>query len=278
MNRRKFLTRLSLTLGGAALLASYPLWIERQIVLVNTYRIPVPRLPRAFHGFRLVHLTDLHYGFLVSLKFLQSVVKRANRIPRDVTICTGDIVDVRDSSRQIDRVWPLLSHLQAPGGVFSVLGNHDHWADGDRSRFWLRRTGQDLSKKAVCFTRNGQRLWMAGTGDLMEDHVPLDSVIRNIPKDDCRIVLAHNPDTADTDYRSPVDLMISGHTHGGQVRVPFYGSPVLPVRNKTYSCGVKQTPKGYPIFISRGIGWSILPIRFNCYPEIAVLELVSGSA
>ncbi|MFP4350537.1 MAG: metallophosphoesterase [Desulfococcaceae bacterium] len=176
MNRRKFLTRFTLTLGGAALLASYPLWIERQIVLVNTYRIPVPRLPGAFHGFRLVHLTDLHYGFLVSLEFLQSVVKRANRIPRDVTICTGDIVDVRDSSRQIDRVWPLLSHLRAPGGVFSVLGNHDHWADGDRSRFWLRRTGQDLSKKAVCFTRNGQRLWMAGTGDLMEDHVPLDSV------------------------------------------------------------------------------------------------------
>lgn len=144
MNRRAFLSYTAATLGGAALLASYPVWIERGIVMVDTYRVPVPRLPKAFEGFR--------------------------------------------------------------------------------------------------------------------------------------IVLAHNPDTADTAYEAPVDFMISGHTHGGQVRIPFFGSPILPVRNKTYSQGVKQTPKKYPIFISRGIGWSILPIRFNCYPEIAVLELVSGSA
>ncbi|NQU39869.1 MAG: hypothetical protein HQ523_07955 [Lentisphaerae bacterium] len=95
-----------------------------------------------------------------------------------------------------------------------------------------------------------------------------------MPESDCRIVLAHNPDTADTSFSSRVDLMLSGHTHGGQVRIPFIGPPVLPVRNKNYSSGLKSSLRGATVFISRGIGWAILPVRFNCFPEIAVLELI----
>ena len=91
---------------------------------------------------------------------------------------------------------------------------------------------------------------------------------------DCRIVLAHNPDSADTDFEGRIDLMLSGHTHGGQIRIPFYGPPVLPVSNKTYSSGLKISTKQHPVFISRGIGWAIYPVRFNCFPEIPVLELV----
>jgi hypothetical protein len=87
-------------------------------------------------------------------------------------------------------------------------------------------------------------------------------------------VLAHNPDTADTAFNSRIDLMISGHTHGGQVQLPFLGAPVLPVRNKEYSSGLKRSPRGTRVFISRGIGWAVYPIRLNCLPEIAVLELV----
>ena len=83
-----------------------------------------------------------------------------------------------------------------------------------------------------------------------------------------------NPDTCDTDFSARIDLMISGHTHGGQVDIPFIGTPVLPVRNKNYSSGLKQSPRGTGVFISRGIGWSVYPVRFNCFPEIAVLELV----
>ena len=89
-------------------------------------------------------------------------------------------------------------------------------------------------------------------------------------------MLAHNPDTADSFFTSRVDLMISGHTHGGQVVLPFIGAPILPVANKTYSSGLKQSPKGQNVFISKGLGWAIAPVRFNCFPEIAVLELVRG--
>lgn len=273
ISRRRFLKLAGYT-GGLGVVASYPVFVERYIVMTNTYRIPVPNLPRAFSGFRLVQLADLHYGFLVPLRLIRSVIARANRIPRDAIVCIGDYVHRRRSTAQIDSVWPLMAELNAPSGVYSVLGNHDHWADTGRSQYWLTRTGQDLRHKAVAIERQGSRLWLAGAGDLWEDHRCLDGVLTGIPEADCRIVLAHNPDTADTPFASRVDLMIAGHTHGGQVNIPLVGTPVLPVRNKTYSSGLKTSPRGLRVFISKGIGWAICPIRFNCFPEMAVLELV----
>jgi len=276
MTRRKFI-RLGGVIVGAGLLASYPVFIERYLILTNHYRIPVPNLPQAFSGFRLVHLTDLHYGLLVPLAAIRYVIYRANRINRDLVVCTGDYVHERAATTQIDTVWPLLANLKAPFGVHSVLGNHDHWADTARSQQWLRVTSQDLRHKAKRIVKGGETLWIAGAGDLWEDHRSLDEVLSEIPDSDCRIVLAHNPDTADSEFSGRVDLMISGHTHGGQVDIPFVGPPVLPVRNKTYTSGLKVSPRGSPVFISKGIGWTIYPVRFNCPPEIAVLELVPST-
>jgi predicted MPP superfamily phosphohydrolase len=273
ITRRQFLKR-ACSFGSLGLLASYPVFIERYIVLTNTYRIPVPNLPKAFSGFRIVHLSDLHYGFLVPLGLIQNVIDSANRLKPDLIVCTGDYVHEKNATTQIDQVWPVLSQLTAPSGVYSVLGNHDHWADTARSDYWLKRTRQDLRHKVVRIEREGQHLWMAGAGDLWEDHRDLDDLLRKVPGPECRIVLAHNPDTADTKYSTRVDLMISGHTHGGQVDIPFVGTPVLPVRNKNYSSGLKRSPRGCRVFISKGIGWAIYPVRFNCFPEIAVLELV----
>jgi predicted MPP superfamily phosphohydrolase len=275
ITRRKFMM-LGGGAGAAGLAACYTVFVERSIVLTNTYRIQVPNLPEAFSGFRIVQLSDLHYGPLVSLGFLRDVIARANRIKRDLIVCTGDYVHERNATGHIDRVWPLVSELRAPEGVLSVLGNHDHWADTARSQYWLERTGQDLRQKVTAIERNGSRLWIVGAGDLWEDHKSLDGLSSEIPEADCRIVLAHNPDTADSEFSTRVDLMISGHTHGGQVKIPFIGTPVLPVRNKTYSSGLKISPRGTKVFISRGIGWAVFPVRFNCYPEIAVLELVCG--
>ena len=277
ITRHRFL-RLAYSFGAAAFVATYPVLIERYLVLTNTYRIPVPHLPEAFRGFRIVHLTDLHYGFLVPLWVIRHVVSRTNRLERDLVVCTGDYVHERNATSQIDRVWPVLSELTARLGVYSVLGNHDHWADTERSQEWLARTGQDLRHKAVSIEKDGHRLWLAGAGDLWEDHRNLDDLLRDVPDSDCRIVLAHNPDTADTRFSARVDLILSGHTHGGQVELPLVGTPLLPVRNKEYSSGLKVSPRGTRVFISKGIGWAVFPLRFNCLPEIAVLELVPDSA
>jgi predicted MPP superfamily phosphohydrolase len=270
--------KLAGSFGAAAFVATYPILIERYLILTNTYRVPVPHLPEAFRGFRIVQLTDLHYGFLVPLWVIRHVVSRTNRLEGDLVVCTGDYVHERNATSQIDRVWPVLSELTARFGVYSVLGNHDHWADTSRSQEWLTRTGQDLRHKATAIEKEGQRLWLAGAGDLWEDHRNLDDLLRDVPDSECRIVLAHNPDTADTRFSARVDLILSGHTHGGQVELPLVGTPLLPVRNKEYSSGLKVSPKGARVFISKGIGWAVFPVRFNCLPEIAVLELVPESA
>jgi len=274
ISRRQFLKG-SLQFGSVSLLASYPLLIERLTVLTNEYRITVPNLPAEFSGFRIVHLSDIHHGRLMPLPFIQGIIERANALKPDLIACTGDYVYRKSRSDEIDAVWQALAQLSAPHGVWSVLGNHDHWADAARAAYWLNKNGQDLRHKAVRIERNGQALWLAGAGDFMSDHRNLDRLLKTIPDKDFRIVLAHNPDTADSDYSRRIDLILAGHTHGGQVQIPFIGPPYLPVHNKRYVSGVVTTARGVRMFISRGIGWSILPVRFNCYPEIAVLELVS---
>lgn len=273
LSRRRFL-KLACSAGALALVASYPAFIERYIIVVNRHRIRVPHLPEAFAGFTIVHLTDLHYGLLVPLSVIRYVVSRSNQFPRDAVFCTGDYVHERRATEQIDRVWPILAGLTAPSGVYAVLGNHDHWADTARSQYWLEQTGQNLRHRAAPIRRGDQQIWLLGAGDLYEDHVNLDGLLSDLPDEDCKVVLAHNPDTADTDFAARVDLMVSGHTHGGQVRPPCMAPPVLPVRNKAYSSGLKVSPRGMQVFISRGIGWAVMPVRFNCLPEIAVLELV----
>jgi predicted MPP superfamily phosphohydrolase len=274
MNRRQFLKR---TLGGgaaAALVGTYPFFIERYIVEVNKYTIPVPNLPHEFDGLRIIHLTDLHYGPLMPQAVLDEVIQKTNELEKDIVVCTGDYVRGAAAPRNIDAIWSLMANLRAPGGVYTVLGNHDHWASTKKSLHWLNKSGHtNLRHKALPLSRNGTTLWLGGAGDLWEDHANLDQVLKDAPDDACRIVLAHNPDTADTEYTTRVDLMISGHTHGGQVKIPFIGTPFLPVKNKMYSSGFVSSRKTN-VFISRGIGWAAFPVRFNCFPEIAILNIV----
>lgn len=255
------------------MLASYPVFIERSLVQINYYRIPVPVLPNEFNRLRVVHLTDLHLGFLVSASFIESVINKANRLKADIIVCTGDYVHARNSAKEIDTVWPIMMKLKAAYGVYSVLGNHDHWADTEKSLQWLEKSGQSVRHSSKEIYRGKSRIIIGGTGDYWEDELKIDRCFSNSDEGDCRILLTHNPDAIDTAFKTPLSLVLSGHTHGGQVSIPFYGPPVLPVKNKRYSSGLIETEKGN-LFISKGIGWAIYPIRFNCYPEIAVHELV----
>jgi len=273
MNRRTFL-KFAVVGGAVALVGSYPVLIERTIVLVNRYKVPIANLPPAFHGFTLAQLTDLHLGFLVSETFVEGIVHRTNELRTDVIVCTGDYVHERNTIEEIENVWPILSKLAAKDGVYSVLGNHDHWADPDRSLYWLERTGQNIRHTCKPIYKGKDRIFIGGAGDYWEDELEIDKAFSCSDENECRVLLAHNPDSVDTEFNTSLSLVLSGHTHGGQVVVPFIGAPVLPVKNKNYSSGLITTPRTQ-LFISRGIGWTIYPVRFNCYPEIAVLELVN---
>lgn len=272
LTRRGFLKYI--LLGGAlALIGSYPTLIERNIVHISHYRIPVPDLPLSFQGFTIAHLTDLHLGLLVSPAFIRGVVERTNQLKPDLIVCTGDFVHRRNTTKEIDIVWPIVSQLAARNGVLSVLGNHDHAADFQRSLYWLERTGQNLRHRCQAIVRGKDRIVFGGAGDYWEDELGIDEVFSSSGEGECRILLSHNPDSVDTYFKTPVSLVLCGHTHGGQIVLPFVGPPVLPVENKRYRSGLIATEKAH-LFISRGIGWALYPVRFNCPPEIALLELV----
>lgn len=271
MNRRAFL-KLSVSAGTIALLGSYPIFIERNIVTINKYQIFLNELPESFNGYTIAHLTDMHLGALVSESFIKGVVDKTNILKTDMIACTGDYVLAKNTTSEIDKVWPILSTLTATDGVYSVLGNHDHWADTKRSLYWLEKSGQNIRHKSVSIHRGNEKITIGGAGDYWEDDLNIDKAFSHSRSDECRILLAHNPDSLDTNFTTKLSFALCGHTHGGQVKIPFYGAPVLPVKNKRYSSGLIST-KQAKMFISRGIGWAIYPVRFNCYPEIAVLEL-----
>lgn len=282
MSRREFIKRSLIgtaafsTLTGATVLsAMYPVALEPYHVAVYRYDVPLANLPAAFDGFRILQISDLHFGYQMTETRVQKVVQLANDAGADVIVNTGDNV-LEEVENPVDRVWAILQELRAPLGVYAVLGNHDHWASTEKSFGWLVRSGQSLYKRAVCFQKNGERLWLGGAGDEMEDSHGIDEAFAHTPADDCKLCLAHNPDTADLDFKTNLDLMICGHTHGGQIRMPFYNKVItprqLPVRNKRYDCGLVKTERTR-LFISRGLGCSVLPLRFNCPPELALLTL-----
>ncbi len=262
-------------MGAAALTASYSVFIERYLVQVNRYDVFVPNLPPAFVGYQIAHFTDTHLGGLISAGYLTEVVALTNDIEADLIVGTGDFV--HHHRQEVLDVWPILKRLRARDGVCCVLGNHDHWADADESLLQLEGSGFSVRHRVLPIERRGQRLLVLGAGDHMEDHFGLHGLLQEARPDDCRIVLAHNPDTADQPRKGRVDLMLSGHTHGGQVRLPGYGSLILPVHNKAYDQGLK-TVGDMSLFISRGVGCVGVPVRFACPPEVAVLRLMDEPA
>lgn len=272
MDRRLFIKKFLYAGIGTTLIASYPLVFERYLIRENHYKIVLKDLPREFTGFRILQLTDLHYGFLAPRILMEYVINRSNSIEKDVIVCTGDYVHKKRSTKEIDTVWPLLKKLNAPMGVYSVLGNHDHWVDSEHSLYWLEKSGQSLRNKVTSIERNGKRIWLGGCGDIWEDDLIIDETFSGINPSDFKILLAHNPDTADREYKTKINLFISGHTHGGQVNLPLMGPILLPVQNKRFTSGLIHT-KRTSVFISKGIGWAVVPVRFNCSPEIAVLHL-----
>ncbi len=259
-------------MGVAVLGTLYPVMIERYLIGVNTYHIPLKRLPPAFDGFTIVQLADIHYGYLTPMQVVDYVVRKANALAGDIIVNTGDNVIAKNGTRELDTVWPVLCNLNAPSGVYTVLGNHDHWASTAHSQEWLERSGQNLRHKATVIERDGQRLWLGGTGDLWEDRQSIDEVFATAPAGECKLVLAHNPLSILEPFQTQIDLMISGHTHGGQFRVPIINYVPISLEKRAFAAGLIDTARGR-LFVSRGIGWSVLPYRFNCPPEIAVLVL-----
>ena len=242
--------------------------------------LPMKRLPAAWDGVRIAQLSDFHYDDTFSAVPLRKAVAVINRLQPDLVLLTGDFVtvpafvsDKRPGARAIDPCAELLAELKSKLGSFACLGNHDVATDPARVVGVLQgRKIQLLRNAAEPLERNGKRLWLAGVDDVLEGSADLDVTLQKIPSDEPVVLMAHEPDFATHVAKHSVDLQLSGHSHGGQVRIPFFGAPVLPQLAQKFPKGLYHIG-GLTLYTNVGIGTVVLPVRFDCPPEIALFTL-----
>lgn len=234
--------------------------------------VEIPHLPSSFEGMTVAFLTDFHCGPLTSQTFLERAVMETNRLKPDVTLLGGDYVT--RGTAYIGPIVEVLRKLAAPLGSFGVLGNHDYWDDPHAMRLALKEAGiVDLTNSGRWISVDGSRIRVAGVGDLWEDRQDLSGALSGAGEDDAVILLSHNPDYVMGLAEPRVKLVLSGHTHGGQICLPRVG-PLL--TNSKYG---KRLVSGlvsfesFSLYTSRGLGTVLVPIRYNCPPEIALITL-----
>lgn len=281
VTRRRFLQAGVIAVGGLAVYAGEA---ERHWVEINHISIKIKNLPEAFRGYRIAHLADFHYGEYSEPTYIRHVVRVANALKPDLFALTGDFISAYPLVRTISvdfayHCADLLSRLESPRR-FAVMGNHDALV-GTRevTRALTSRGIAVLDNDAIAIEKDGARLWLAGLGDALCGQADLDAAIpRSRAKEtEPLLLMAHEPDYADRVAGTGVDLMLSGHTHGGQVRIPFLPLINLPPMGEKYVEGLFAIGD-LQLFVTRGIGTVGVPFRFRCPPEIALVTLVDGSA
>jgi predicted MPP superfamily phosphohydrolase len=270
MDRRKWIKRAaigSLLLGGAA----YPL-LEARWCRLRRATVTLPNLPEPFEGTTVAFLSDIHHGPFVSRDYIRSIVSMTNALKADFVLLGGDYC--YRGPRFIAPALEELGKLEAPMGRFAVLGNHDHWDGLQESIDGLEAAGIPLLRNAgVWVEKGGTRLRIAGVGDLWTDKPDVAKALGDATDRDAVLLLSHNPDVAETLVDTRVGLMLSGHTHGGQVIVPYFGAPIVTsAYGQKYLHGLTRGPSCH-VYISRGVGTVGPPARLACRPEVVLLTL-----
>jgi hypothetical protein len=259
--------------GGADLKHSEA-WRPGERFHVNDERIWLDALPSSFHGLRVVQISDIHHGLFLPKEWLSEAVRQANRLHPDIIALTGDFVTY--SRRNIGPAAELLGRLRARYGVFAVLGNHDFRVDADAITLALRRQHIDvLRNRHIALWFGGESVYLAGVDDYGYG-ADLRRAMRGVPHEAATVLLAHNPRVIHLASRHNVSLVLSGHTHGGQVNLPILGTVYgrSPER-LLYKIGWDRMGNTQ-IYVSRGIGTIVLPWRLRCPAEITHLELLQG--
>jgi uncharacterized protein len=288
VRRRKFLKELFFTTIGMSSVGAEAYYYVRDIepswLDITHISLRLSRLTQAFYGYRLVHISDLHTDDTwMTADRLRTVVQTINNLHPDLLVITGDYVtDYLHSSK---RTLAELRNLRAKDGIFGTLGNHDHWAGAEIiTEIIYANHIQVLNNAIHTIRRNEQMLHIVGMGDLLVQSksvvtaawscLPvLNGLTASLPEEGAAVLLVHEPDFADvTASVGRYDLQLSGHSHGGQVRVPFYGPLELPPLAQKYPGGLYRVGD-LVHYTSRGLGMVKPQVRFNCRPEITVFEL-----
>lgn len=274
-------TRLKITLAVAfavsCVLGLWAFWFEPASISVRHVGLRVTRWHAEHRDMKIAVLTDLHVGAPhVGPEKLRRVVALVNEEKPDLILILGDLViqDVVGGNFVApERIADELKNLRATDGVVAVLGNHDWWLDGNRVGAALRAAGVTvLENQALRLERGGRAFWLAGVADLWTRDPDVAGTLRQVENDDPVLLITHNPDIF-PDVPSRVSLTIAGHTHGGQVNFPLVGRLVVPSQfGQRYAMG-HIVEGGRHLFVSGGVGTSIIPVRFRVPPEAVMLTL-----
>lgn len=265
-------------------LAGVAFWgflVEPGRLVVHEQTIRIDNWPQPLDGLRIAVLSDIHAdNWFVTDKKLRTIVDRTNQLNPDLIVILGDYMS--SNGWVTHRVEPevfgvVLKDLRAPLGVYSVLGNHDWWYGGTRVRKSLEQNGiRVLENEATNIDVHGASLWLVGLADLWTRPQRISETVAKVPEGQPLIALTHNPDIF-PNVPQRVQLVLAGHTHGGQVRFPIIGSVI---QSSEYGERWEQGhvfENNHHLFVTTGIGTSIVPVRFGLPPEIVLLTLRAGS-
>lgn len=275
MDRRLFLKAAAgVAVPGAAVTASYGLF-EAGWVEVARPTLILPRLPHTFDNLKIAFLADIHHGPFTSLDYVVSVVRTTLALQPDLILLGGDY-SLKDR-KYIRPCFDVLAALRAPLGVYGVLGNHDYWHGLGETRDGLRAAKiTELTNRGVWLERGGYRFRLAGVDDLWMGKVDVAGALGEATTSDACLVVSHNPDVAERLRDPRVGLMLSGHTHGGQVLYPSGYAPFVPSHyGQKYLHGVCHAP-ATTVYVSRGLGCTSVPVRFGSRPELTLLTLTAS--
>ncbi|MEO8358766.1 MAG: metallophosphoesterase [Vicinamibacteria bacterium] len=283
--RRTLIAILVLGLVGLVLVARTAFFIEPNELVVKTYQLDLPAWPRALDGFKIVAVGDIHAGapFIDEAK-LNDIVARITAAKPDLIVWLGDYVIqgvVGGTFMEPEKIARTLAKATATHGQIAIIGNHDRWLDTSRVEKAFEAAGIPFLRwRSKVFALNGVKLHVYGLDDfeLSPGYWPTygraEREWRTLPSGDPLIVLSHSPDIFPS-IPSRISLTLAAHTHGGQVRLPLIGSPIVPSSyGQRYALG-HIVEDGRHLFVNPGIGTSIIPVRFGVPPEISVLTLHS---
>jgi uncharacterized protein len=282
ITRRRFLKLAAASVVG---LAFYAGEIERHDIQVVPRTIALDGLPDAFVGFRIVQISDIHLEEYTEATFLKLIVRMTNALRPDLVVLTGDFVSERPAPRHLAVRWgyecaEILSRLTSTER-YAVLGNHDVSVNAPAvTDALVSHRIPVLENRFVPIERSGSRIWLAGVADPMNQRADLDLALprQRRPESEPVILLCHEPDYADAVVGHGASLILSGHTHGGQIRIPWMRPLFLPGMGKKYLEGNFLLADGTQLYVNRGIGTVNLPFRFRCPPELTLITLAQNNS